>query len=107
MTLPATKKRCRAKPTEQPSAVGPRTRNKGLRRVRVSDLEDAPWNFRTHPEAQRAALEGAIEELGFYGYPDVYETAEGRLRICDGHLRRELLVARYGADAEIEVNLTD
>jgi len=84
-----------------------RVRNKGLRRVRVADLEDAPWNFRTHPPMQRGALEGAINELGYYGYPDVYETAGGTLRLTDGHLRKDLLIAKYGPDTEIEVNVTD
>ena len=41
-----------------------RTRNIGIRQVRVADIEDAEWNFRTHPQAQQDALEGAIEELG-------------------------------------------
>ena len=84
-----------------------RIRNKGIRRVRVADLEESPWNFRTHPESQRDALAGVISELGFYGYPDVYETQSGNLRICDGHLRKELLIATYGVDAEIDVNVTD
>lgn len=84
-----------------------RLRNKGIRRVRVADLEDAPWNFRTHPQAQEAALAGVISELGFYGYPDVYETKHGSLCICDGHLRKSLLIKQYGQDAEIDVNVTD
>ncbi len=99
-------------PEEPATPPGPapepmRDRNVGTRTVAVSMLEDAPWNFRLHPAAQRAALEGAIEELGFYGHPDVYETAEGKLRIIDGHLRKELLVAKYGPEATIEVNVTD
>src|SRR3990167_1568741 len=89
------------------TAAGLRIRNIGLRRVAVSSLEDAPWNFRTHPELQRGALDGTIEELGFFGYPDVYETTEGVLRICDGHLRKDLLISKYGAETEIEVNVTD
>lgn len=85
---------------------GLRVRNAGLRRVRVADLADAPWNHRTHPQAQAAALDGAIEELGFYGFPDVFE-ADGTLMLIDGHLRKDRLIAKYGADAEIEVNVTD
>ena len=73
----------------------------------MADIEDAPWNFRTHPQGQQDALAGAIDELGFYGYPDVYETPEGTLRLTDGHLRKSLLIQRYGADTEIEVNVTD
>ena len=82
-------------------------RNKEIRRVRVVDLEDSPHNFRTHPKAQRDAFAGAVAEVGWYGYPDVYETESGRLRICDGHLRKSFLLEQYGADAEIDVNVTD
>lgn len=84
-----------------------RVRNQGLRKIKVSEIEDAPWNFRTHSNEQAAALDGAIDEIGFYGYPDVYVTAEGKLRLCDGHLRKKRLIERYGKDAEIEVNVTD
>ena len=75
--------------------------------MKVSDLEAAPWNFRTHPQAQTEALAGAVGEIGFYGYPDAYETPEGTLRLVDGHLRKELLVGQYGPDTEIEVNVCD
>lgn len=85
----------------------PRIRNKGLRRVRIADLEEAPWNHRTHPAEQAAALDGAMDELGYYGYPDAYETPEGGLRLIDGHLRKSRLIAKYGSDTEIEVNVTD
>ena len=84
-----------------------RSRNQEIRKVKVADLEDAPWNFRRHSEHQAAALEGAIDEIGLYGYPDVYETPEGKLRLCDGHLRKSLYVRKYGKDALIEVNVTD
>lgn len=84
-----------------------RIRNKCIRKVRVADIEDAPWNFRTHPELQKGALNGVIQEIGFYGYPDVYETESGALRLCDGHLRKSLLIETYGSNTEIEVNVTD
>lgn len=82
-------------------------RNQEIRLVRISDIEDAPWNFREHPQSQSEALGGALDEIGFYGYPDVYVTTDGKLRLTDGHLRKELLIAKYGADTEIEVNVTD
>lgn len=87
--------------------VGPRIRNQGLVRVRVADLEEAPWNFRTHPQAQQEALSGVVDELGWHGYPEVYKTPEGKLRLTDGHLRKSFLLGKYGPDAEIEVSLTD
>lgn len=84
-----------------------RVRNAGLRKVLVADLADAPWNHRTHPQSQQEALDGAIDELGFYSYPDVYEAPGGILVLIDGHLRKSRILARYGPDAEIEVNVTD
>ena len=89
------------------AADGPRIRNKGIRLVRVADIEDNPLNFRTHPEAQRAAFAGIETELGFYGYPDVYETEVGTIRLIDGQLRKEHLLSKYGNEATIEVNMTD
>ena len=89
------------------AADGPRIRNKGIRLVRVADIEDNPLNFRTHPEAQRAAFAGVETELGFYGYPDVYETEAGTIRLIDGQLRKEHLLSKYGNEATIEVNMTD
>lgn len=84
-----------------------RIRNKGLIRLSVSEVEDAPWNFRTHPEHQYGALSGAIDELGFYGYPDVYKTPDGSYRLIDGHLRKDLLIKRYGAATKIDFNEID
>ena len=87
--------------------IGPRTRNKGLRRVRVADIEENPLNFRTHPQSQRDALAGTINEVGWYGYPDTFETAGGGVMLIDGHLRKSHLIEKYGPDATIEVNVTD
>lgn len=84
-----------------------RVRNIGIQRVKVSELEDSPWNLNDHPQGQQDALDGAIDEIGFYGYPDVYQTERGTLGLIDGHLRKSRLLARYGADTEIEVNVTD
>lgn len=89
------------------AAVAIRSRNQEIRKVRVCDLEDAPFNFRRHSEMQATALNGAIDEIGFFGYPDVFVTEEGRLQLCDGHLRKNLIIRKYGADAMIEVNVTD
>lgn len=94
---------------KQTAAVSPgiRVRNVGLRTVRVADIEDHDLNFRTHPTAQRDALAGAVAEIGWYGYPDCYTTADGNVRLIDGHLRKAHLIEKYGPDATIEVNVTD
>lgn len=85
----------------------PRIRNKEIRRVRVADLDEAPWNHRLHPKKQQDAFDGVVDEIGFYGYPEVFVADNGRLMLVDGHLRKERLLAKYGPDAEIEVNVTD
>jgi hypothetical protein len=87
--------------------IGPKTRNTGIRVLRVADIEDHHLNFRTHPNSQREALAGAIAEIGWYGYPDCYIADNGKVRLIDGHLRREHLIAKYGPEATIEVNITD
>lgn len=86
--------------------VSPRNRNKGIVRLRVADVEDAPWNPRVHPQSQESALVGAINELGFYSYPDIYET-NGTYRFVDGHLRKKVLLDHYGPEAVIDFNLVD
>jgi site-specific DNA-methyltransferase (adenine-specific) len=90
----------------QPSAAGPRIRNKEIRRVRVADIVDNPLNPRSHPDFQKAAFNGAETELGFFGYPDVVEH-EGKIILVDGELRKHHLLDKYGPDTEIEVNVTD
>lgn len=84
-------------------------RNSGLRTVKVSDILPNPKNFRTHDQMQRDAFEGTVKEIGWYGYPDVFEHPDhpGKLMLVDGELRQEHLAERYGKQAVIEVNVTD
>lgn len=84
-----------------------RNRNQQLIRLRVGDIEENPANFRDHSSDQRVALQETVRAIGWYGYPDVYQTAEGRFRLVDGALRRSHLIEQYGEDAEIRVNVTD
>jgi hypothetical protein len=42
-----------------------RNRIKCHRKVRAGDLVPHEWNFRLHPAAQRAALAGIYQEIGF------------------------------------------
>ena len=99
-----------ASANEGPPAVvsgGPRVRNIGLRRVRVADIQDNQLNHRLHPDEQKAAFDGAESELGFFGYPDTYIDPAGNVVLVDGALRKHHLLRKYGADVEIEVNVTD
>lgn len=93
-----------------PSAPKPRelhVRNKGLVKVRVGDLVEQEWNPARHPDSQAELLAAAVDEIGWVGYPAVFVMLDGRYGLADGHLRKSVLVQRYGADAEIEVNVTD
>lgn len=82
-------------------------RNTGIRRVRVSEILENEHNFRTHGDDQHAALKAAEDELGWIGYPTVYVTESGALKLVNGHLRKRHLIDRYGADTHIDVNVTD
>jgi len=76
-------------------------RIKSLRRVKASDLAPNPKNWRTHPKAQREAMQGLLAEIGFAGAALARETPEG-LELIDGHLRSEL-----APDAKIPVLVLD
>jgi hypothetical protein len=67
-----------------------RNRIKAHRRVRAGDLVPHELNFRLHPEKQRAALQALYHEVGFARSLLAYELPDGRLKLIDGHLRREL-----------------
>jgi len=79
-----------------------RNRIKGHRRVRAGDLVPHEWNFRLHPEMQRAALLALYQEVGFARSLLAYEMPDGRLKLIDGHLRRDL-----DPDMEVEVEILD
>ena len=79
-----------------------RNRIKDHRRVRAGDLVPHELNFRLHPELQKAALEALYREVGFARSLLAYELPDGRLKLLDGHLRRDL-----DPDMEVEVEILD
>ena len=79
-----------------------RNRIKGHRRVRARDLVPHEWNFRLHPESQQAAPRAVYEEVGFARSLLAYELPDGRLKLIDGHLRRDL-----DPDMEVDVEILD
>jgi hypothetical protein len=79
-----------------------RNRIKAHRRVRAGDLVPHEFNFRTHPDGQRAALEALYREIGLARSLLAYELPDGRLKLLDGHLRRDL-----DPDMEVEVEILD
>src|SRR5262249_15619486 len=83
-------------------AFMPRNRIKSHRRVRASDLVPHELNFRLHPDCQRAALHALYEQIGFARSLLAYELPDGRLKLLDGHLRRDI-----DPDMEVEVEVLD
>jgi hypothetical protein len=79
-----------------------RNRIKSHRRVRAGDLVPHEFNFRTHPGHQRAALEALYHKVGFARSLLAYELPDGRLKLIDGHLRRDI-----DPDMEVEVEVLD
>jgi hypothetical protein len=79
-----------------------RNRIKAHRRVRAGDLVPHEFNFRTHPDDQRAALAALYREVGFARSLLAYELPDGRLKLIDGHLRRDM-----DPDMEVEVEVLD
>jgi hypothetical protein len=79
-----------------------RTRIKAHRRVRAGDLVPHELNFRTHPDVQRKALAALYAEVGFARSLLAYELPDGRLKLLDGHQRRDL-----DPDMEVDVEVLD
>jgi hypothetical protein len=79
-----------------------RNRIKAHRRVRAGDLLPHELNFRLHPEMQRNALWAVYQEVGFARSLLAYELPDGRLKLIDGHLRRDI-----DPDMEVEVEILD
>jgi hypothetical protein len=79
-----------------------RNRIKGHRRVRAGDLLIHELNFRLHPEMQRAAIQAIYQQVGFARSLLAIELPDGRLKLIDGHLRRDI-----DPDMEVDVEVLD
>ena len=66
-----------------------RDRVKEFKRVKASELRQNPKNWREHPEGQRRALQGVLDEVGIAGALIARETPDG-LELIDGHLRSDV-----------------
>ena len=77
-----------------------------VRHVRFGDIKAHGSNYRRHPAKQRAALEGAVAEVGFASVPLAYhsESNGGALTWIDGHLRSETFPDYEGEVAILDVN---
>jgi hypothetical protein len=56
--------------------------------------------FRLHPDGQRAALAALYRDIGFARSLLAHELPEGRLKLRDGHVRRDL-----DPDMQVEVEV--
>ena len=79
-----------------------RNRIKSHRKIRAGNLVPHEWNFRLHPDAQKAALQAIYQEIGFARSLLAYELPDGRLKLIDGHLRRDL-----DPNLEVDVEILD
>src|SRR5207249_1298040 len=79
-----------------------RNRIKSHRRIRAGDLLPHELNFRLHPDVQRSALQALYQEVGFARSLLAYELPDGRLKLIDGHLRRDI-----DPEMEVEVEILD
>src|SRR5271154_1601773 len=79
-----------------------RNRIKSHRRVRAGDLVPHEFNYRWHPDNQKHALAALYTEVGFARSLLAYELPDGRLKLIDGHLRRD-----FDPDMEVEVEILD
>lgn len=79
-----------------------RDRIKELRRVKASELQPNPKNWRTHPKEQLDAIRGILAEVGFAGAELARELPDGSLQLIDGHARAEI-----AGDAEVPVLVLD
>jgi DNA modification methylase len=62
-----------------------------FRRVPAAELLPNQRNWRKHPPAQRNALRGLLQDVGFAGAVLARQGAEGQLILVDGHLRKDTL----------------
>src|SRR5262245_2006145 len=79
-----------------------RDRIKELRRVPAAKLQPNPKNWRTHPPAQRDALQAVLAEIGYADALLARELPDGELMLIDGHLRFEI-----SPDQEVPVLVLD
>src|SRR5580658_8044679 len=79
-----------------------RNRIKSHRKVRAGDLVPHEWNFRSHDLVQQGALSAIYREVGFARSLLAFELPDGRLKLIDGHLRRD-----FDPDMIVDVEILD
>lgn len=93
-----------------PPQLDVQSRNLEIIQIRVGDLLDHEANWQEHPDKQQQALTDTVDQIGWYGFPDVIRVeldGQTRYKLINGHLRKSMLIEKYGEDTVVEVNLTD
>ena len=73
-----------------------------FKRIKASELVPNEKNWRRHPENQRTTLRSMMEKVGIVDAAIVRQMDDGRYKLIDGHLRRDLT-----ADQAVPVLITD
>jgi len=79
-----------------------RDRIRELCRVKASELQGNPLNWRKHPDSQKEALQSVLDSIGWADALVVRELEDGTLQIIDGHLRKDI-----SGDEEVPVLVVD
>lgn len=74
----------------------------GFKRIKASELVPNEKNWRRHPENQRTTLRTMLEKVGIVDAAIARQTADGKYKLIDGHLRRDL-----SGDQAVPVLITD
>lgn len=77
-----------------------RNRIVGYRVVKASDLAEHPKNWRIHPEGQKKAMRGVLNQVGWVDAVLFNTTTQ---RILDGHLRRDLAEDQFIPVLDVEL----
>lgn len=83
-----------------------RDRITDFRRVPAREISGAPFNWRKHPQTQRAAVSASLEELGIIDPLKCFIATDGTLTLWDGHLREDIF-QRIGPETMVPVIVTD
>lgn len=67
-----------------------RDRVKEFKRLKASEIQPNPKNWRTHPQAQQDALRGVLAEVGIAGALIVRKLPAGGYMLLDGHMRADV-----------------
>lgn len=78
-----------------------------LKKVPTKLVTGAPWNWRTHPDNQKAAVRASLDELGQIAPLLARKLPNGKFQVFDGHLRLDLVRDDIGPETLVAIVVTD